>query len=427
MEIGVDMKKDVLILCQYFYPEYVSSATLPTELGEDLVKKGLSVDVLCGYPKEFYNGKKVVKNEIYKGINIRRVRYTKLNNKTKFGRLINFFSFFMSIMFKLHSMTKYKCIIVYSNPPILPLIPYFASRISKTKFIFVAFDVYPDSALRLGVIKKGSIIEKTMSFINKKVYSHAAKVVALGNEMKLYMLENSITNRSDVIEVIPNWYNGNKVTKQETIYNEEFKKLRRDFSFVVLYSGNMGLAQDMETILKCMNRFKNNGDILFIFTGNGKKVEYVKKYIEDNEIKNAKVYGFLLGEDYSDVLKMADVCLVSLEKGIEGVGVPSKTYGYLAAGKPVFAIMSGDTDIARKLNEYNAGGNVIQDDVEGLEKLILKFINNKELLNTCSKNAKKLFNDLYERQVCTEMYYKMILEVLGDKEKEFGDEAYVQR
>ncbi|MCR2045359.1 glycosyltransferase family 4 protein [Anaerosalibacter massiliensis] len=420
------MRKDVLILCQYFYPEYISSATLPTELAEDLVKKGLSVDVLCGYPKEFYNDKKIAKNEVYKGINIRRVKYTALDNKTKFGRIINFFSFFMSVLFKLHSITKYKCIIVYSNPPILPLIPYFASRISKTKFIFVAFDVYPDSALILGAIKKGSIIEKIMSYINKRVYNNASKVVALGTEMKRYMLENNITNRSDIIEVIPNWYNGEKLIKQNIIFNKEFKRLRETFPFIVLYSGNMGLAQDMKTILRCMDKFKNNDNVLFVFTGNGNKVEHVKNYIKDNKIKNAKVYGFLLGEDYSDVLKMADACLVSLERGIEGIGVPSKTYGYLAAGKPVLAIMSDDTDIARKLNEYNAGGNVIQDDIEGLEELILKFINDKELLDICSKNAKRLFNDLYERQICTEMYYKMILEVLRNK-KEFGDEVYVQR
>ena len=77
-------KKKLLILCQYFYPEYVSSATLPTQMAEDLVKKGMYVDVICGWPYEYSNEKQVEKNENYKGINIKRLRYSKFNNKSKF-------------------------------------------------------------------------------------------------------------------------------------------------------------------------------------------------------------------------------------------------------------------------------------------------------------------------------------------------------
>jgi len=408
------MKKDLLILCQYFYPEYVSSATLPTELGEDLVKKGLSIDVLCGYPNEYSNGNKVPKKENYKGINIHRVKYTKLNNKTKIGRIINFFSFFLSILLRLPSLFKYKCILVYSNPPILPLIPYFVSRISKTKFVFVAFDVYPDTAIMLGMIKKGSVIEKLMHYINRKVYKHASRVIALGSEMKRYMVNHGIAIKPEIVEIIPNWYSDEKITNRSVINNKEFKNLRQKWPFIVLYSGNMGTCQDMETILKCLYKLKNNKDILFLFTGHGNKIDYVKKYIESNKIQNAKVYGFLLGDDYADVLKIADICLVSLVEGIEGLGVPSKTYGYLAFGKPVLAIMSGDTDIVRNLKEYNAGGNVLQGDVEGLEKLILQFKNDKDKLQTSGQNARKMFEDLYRRQICTEMYYKMIVDVIND-------------
>ena len=109
----------------------------------------------------------------------------------------------------------------------------------------------------------------------------------------------------------------------------------------------MGTAQDMDTILECVSMLKNREDVLFIFTGHGNKASYVKEYLNSNEIKNAKVEGFLLGSDYTDILKISDVCLVSLAAGIEGIGVPSKTYGYLAAGKPVLAIMSDETDISK--------------------------------------------------------------------------------
>lgn len=148
------MKKDVLILCQYFYPEYVSSATLPTEMAEDLVENGLSVDVLCGYPSEYSTDKDLPKKQKYKNINIRRVKYIQLNKKRTLSRLINYFSFIFSMLLRWPRMMNYKCIIVYSNPPLLPIIPAILSAIFRKKFIFVSYDIYPDLAVLMDTIKK---------------------------------------------------------------------------------------------------------------------------------------------------------------------------------------------------------------------------------------------------------------------------------
>lgn len=78
-------KKKILILCQYFYPEYVSSATLPTQMAEDLMKKGLDIDVMCGWPYEYSKQRRVKKRESYYGIHIERLKYTQLNSKSKIG------------------------------------------------------------------------------------------------------------------------------------------------------------------------------------------------------------------------------------------------------------------------------------------------------------------------------------------------------
>ncbi|MDN8759654.1 glycosyltransferase WbuB, partial [Staphylococcus aureus] len=126
--------KKLLILCQYFYPEYVSSATLPTQMAEDLVNRGMKVDVISGWPYEYSNEKIVQKKTTYKGINIQRLKYTKFNNKSKIGRICNFFSLFLMFIFKMPKMLKYDHILVYSNPPILPLIPDVLHRLFKKKY-----------------------------------------------------------------------------------------------------------------------------------------------------------------------------------------------------------------------------------------------------------------------------------------------------
>lgn len=399
-------------MCQYFYPEYVSSAVLPTQLAEDLVSKGWSVDVLCGYPTEYVVGDSISKLEAYKGISIRRLKYSGLNKQNPVGRLINYFSLMLAYLMRICTLFHYKCILVYSNPPILPLIPYYVSKWSNTNLVFVAFDVYPDAAIVHGTIKKHGLIARTMRAVNKRVYRQAKRVVALGNEMKDYLLSSEIIDRPNSIQVIPNWYSGESF-QSNTINNEKYRNLRDSWSFIVLYSGNMGSLQDMDTILDCMMLFRNRKDILFVFTGHGNKKLYVEEFIRRHGFENAVVYGFLLGDDYADVLKMADVCLVSLSKGIEGLGVPSKTYGYLAAGKPVIAIMSDKTDIVKQLIEYDAGGHVNQGDVEGFAHLLSEYMSNPALVREAGQNARLMFERFYERSICTEQYHEMIKELIG--------------
>ena len=406
----VEIKKDVAILCQYFYPEHVSSATLPTELAIGLQQRGLKVGVVSGYPQEYINEaneKKDLPNDL-DGIDIKRVKYTTFNNKSKFGRIFNFFSLFLSMLTKIFYLKKFKKIIVYSNPPILPLIPYVLKKVCKIEFIFVAFDVYPDNALKMKGIKENGLIHKLMNFVNKRVYKNASHVVLLGNEMKAYVLENNIAEKESNLEVIPNWFSNEKALESKVVVNSEFKEIKECYKFVVLYSGNMGSFQDVDTILNGILNFKNRNDIYFVFSGHGNKVEHVKGFLKDNEITNAKVFGFLTGQDYADILAISNLCLVSLEKGIEGLGVPSKTYGYLAAGKPVLAIMSSETDIARDLKEFSSGLNIQQGDINGFVNSIRRYHENNMLTKKESLNARILYESKYTKEINIEKYYKLL-------------------
>ncbi|MFD1926925.1 glycosyltransferase family 4 protein [Sporosarcina siberiensis] len=403
------MKKDVAILCQYFYPEPISSATLPTELAIGLRERGLSVGVLSGNP----GSKRAVSyDKEINGVTIKRVTYATFNDKKKVGRILNFFTLFVAMLSKTNYLRGFKTIIVYSNPPILPLIPYYLNKFFGNKFIFVSFDVYPDNALKMDLIKKGGVIHRLMNFINKRVYRKAHKVILLGSEMKDYVVENGLAQTTKNLEVIPNWYSNEASVVNQEIINEEYIKIYEENTFVVLYSGNMGLFQDMNTILEGLLTYKNNSEILFIFCGHGTKMQEVKNYIEQHNINNAKVYGFLTGSEYADVLKISDLCIVSLEQGVEGMGVPSKTYGYLAAGKPIIAIMSSKTDIAIDVLTYECGESILQGDVQGLTNAIEQYKEDTVLKQKHSINAKKLYTTKYTKEMNIEKYYELIIEKL---------------
>lgn len=377
---------------------------MPTQLSEDLINEGFKVDVICGMPKEYVNEKKIEKKEEYNGINIRRLNYTEFNNKSKVGRIINFFSLFVAFGLNIPKMLKYDHILVYSNPPILPLIPDIIHRFTKKKYSFVVYDVAPDNAIKTGATRPGSMIDRLMRYINKHVYKNASNVIVLGNEMKDYILDNKISTNPENIKVIPNWYDESNI-KPNIIHSEKFKELRAEYNKILVYSGNMGQLQDMETIMEFLKLNKDNKEILTILSGHGKKQNNVKQFIQSNNIENAIVFDFLTGTDYSDVLAVADICIVSLVKEGKGLGVPSKIYGYLAARKPLIAILDENADIVKEIKEFDAGIHINNGDAQKLYDYI-KDIPREQLIMQ-GQNAYKIYQLNYTRKISTDKYIKL--------------------
>ena len=421
------MEKNVLLLCQFFYPEHVSSAILPAQLAEDLAESGHDVSVICGWPQEFYDGNSVPQRETYKGINLYRLKYGNFNNKNKIGRIINFFSFFMSALMKLPRIMKYRVVMVYSNPPILPLIGYWAKKLAKVKLVFVGFDLYPDNAIAINAISPDGAISKLMRYINKRVYLNADRVIATSSDMKNYMLEAHKELDEERTVVIPNWYTG-EIEHSGIIKNDEFKRLRETYQLIVLYTGNMGEAQELDTIVDSiitMNKSGKYKNVLFVFTGHGSKKGQIEQKLINAGVSNARFYGFLKGQDYKDILNVSDVCLVSLKKGIEGLGVPSKTYGYLAYGKPVISIMSDETELAKNITAFKAGFNVIQNDINEFITSIESFLTRENLVREYGENSLRLHNDLYKKNISLEKYRNVIEKLTETNQVDKGDQEYV--
>ena len=124
-------------------------------------------------------------------------------------------------------------------------------------------------------------------------------------------------------------------------------------------------------------------------------------------------FDFLTGTDFTDLLKIADCYLVSLEKGVEGLSVPSKTYSYLSMGKPIIAIMNQETDIAKDLRRTRSGFSIEQGEKEALAEYILELDSNKQKVKEMGQNSQQLFVEKYTREICTNQYIEMMKNVLN--------------
>jgi glycosyltransferase involved in cell wall biosynthesis len=401
--------KKILVLSQFFYPEYVTASVLVTQMAEDLAAAGLDVEVLCGMPKEYLEGQvRAPLKEQYNGMLVKRVGYLQLSRKSKIGRLLNYFSLIASMALRWTMFLRYEYIIVYSLPPLLPLLPALMNVFFRKKFVFVCYDLYPDLAIEMNAISRGSAIDRVMKFTNRRVYPRASAIVAIGQEMKRYMLSTGLAKVADNIKVIPNWYDGDPGN-----YHEMEAGAKDVFSIV--YSGNMGICQDMDTILKCAENLRDRKDIRFIFTGHGNKAEDLKDKVLNKGMENVEFRGYLMGQEYSDMLSSADCFIVSLEKGMEGLAVPSKSYSYLAAGRPVLAIIDRDTDISRALEQYRCGYTVENGDGAGMTKRLLEMAADRPAMAQMGRNARRLYEEHYRREICTAKYVDLMRELLNKR------------
>lgn len=400
-------KRDVLFLLQFFYPEYVSSATLPFDTAKRLAEEGLSVDVLCGYPHEYTDEVNIPRKETVEGINIRRVKYLQLDRKKSLGRIVNYLSLTVTMFFRLFAMRKYKAIIVYSNPPILPLVAAWASKLFGCKLFFVAYDLYPEIALKTNTITPGNSIDKVMRFINKVVYPQATSIVALSTEMKEYIVQNRKISQENVY-VIPNWY-ADEYKANPSKEDNSFSSLIKD-RFVVGYFGNMGIAQDMEPIKEAIRYYKNDTKVCFLLAGHGSKCAEIKSMICDEKIDNAYLYDFLKGQEYIDALNSSNCAVVSLEKGLTGLCVPSKTYGYMMQGLPIIAIME-ESDIVRDVR-MGAGYSVTNNSIEDFIAIIEEAKNDVQACCDKGKVSRNLYLEKYTAKKNLEKYVQLLKSIL---------------
>ena len=404
-------KKDVLFLCQFFHPEYISSAQLPFDTAKALQKSGLTVDVLCGYPREYYSGPPVPDEEVIEGISVQRLHYLQPSRSHTLGRLINYFSFTLSVFLHMGRLKQYRTVLFYSNPPVLPWVASWAKKRFGCKLVFVSYDLYPELALRTGALKPGSSVSRLMKHINEAVYPKLDAVVALSSEMKAFLAGNRTIDPKK-ITVIPNWYADNGEPCRDLTGNRFARELGN--KFVVSYFGNMGTVQDVDTILDAIRLLRDDGSIFFLFAGHGNKMEALKKAISEENLCNARVLDFLHGKDYRDALQISSAALISLEAGTTGLCVPSKTYSYMMEGIPLIAIMD-DSDIVSDIRS-GAGVSLKNGESQRLAALIRGMAADPQGREAMSRKCRKLYLGHYTPEICTGQYVSLFRQLLGREE-----------
>ena len=404
----------ILIFSQHFWPESFRINDIAIELS----KRGHTIDVVTGKPNypegNFFDGYKSsgFSNEYWNNISIYRFPIVSRGNKTHIRLSLNYLSFiFSTLIFAPIILRKksYDVIFVYGVSPIFQVLPAsFFGWLKNIPVVLWVQDLWPQSVQATGYIKSKFIL-KMLEYLVKYSYSHT--------DLLLVQSKSFIKFVAKLAPKIPVKYYPNSVDK--IFYNQvkdktiNIKSLESGFN--IIFAGNIGTAQSIETIVKAAEKLLPFKKIKFIFFGNGSKYNWLLDIKKSKSLDNIFIEGRYPVETMPAFMRKASVLLVSLKnEPIFSLTVPNKIQAYLAVGKPIIASMNGEG--ARIIDESKAGISVPAEDPNSLVDAIMYLykLTNRER-SQLGKNGRSFFKKNYDEDLLVNDLCNHLMSVFSEK------------
>ena len=392
-------RKKILVVCQHYYPENFQI----TPICEQLVEDGYDVTILTGLPN-YPTGivpdeyKKGHRDEIINGVHVVR-GYEIGRRKGPLWLAINYVSFTLSFLHKVNMLSgDFDIVLVYQLSPVLMALPgiKYANK-HKVPLMIYCCDLWPES-MKMYIKNEKNILFRAMKRISQKVYSRA-DVLAVQSKSFINYMEQTHGIKRDKMIYMPAF-------ADETYLETDFTSDDNVVDFVFL--GNLGIAQNLISVLEAVNKIKDVPNFKVHFVGDGSCLGQMKEFVNNNGLEDiVQFYGRRPVEEMPKFYKLADACLVSLKAdNATGLTLPSKVQGYMAAGLPIIGMIDGSAQ--EVIAEAKCGLCVNADDVDGFARVMKNFIENKEEYRDFGLNGRKYFKDNFNKRKLLDSIEKSI-------------------
>ncbi|TWU01808.1 glycosyltransferase family 4 protein [Neorhodopirellula pilleata] len=397
------------------------------DLCEHLAAAGHDVHVVCGQPNSPRVGAEFVAQgqQEHHGVTIHRLGHSQFKKRFPAGRLLNLLSFTRATKRYLQrSRLKADVYVCETDPFLLPPVVANHAKLRGGRFIAYLQDIYPDVAEAIGKAQPG-LVTRLIRTRLQSAYQLADQIIVLGSCMKDRLTAAPWSLDPDRICIIPNWADCEKIKPIDHRDNT----LRRDWGveerFVVMHSGNMGLTQRLDVLIKATADPAWPDHAILLLIGDGAAKEHLQqlaangnvhdssnllsqenssnKSLADESSRMSKVrfLSYQPREKLAESLSAADLHVVSMHENITGCLCPSKLYGILAAGRPVLAISPESTDLARTTRHYQVGEVCRPGDAAAIAHQVATFAKqNRTETELQQQAARKLALSHYDRPVC---------------------------
>jgi glycosyltransferase involved in cell wall biosynthesis len=376
------MTKKVLMICQNYYPEIGSAANRMKNIHTQLKQKGYDVTVLTSDPS--YPNRNLYKKKEFWDEHVAEEHVIRVKTKTrKYTRnMLNRLFLYIEVTFKfvlsiLRMKKEYDFIFVSSPPIFLGIAGVIAKKKLKAPLILDIRDLWPDSLLGVGVFTNKYII-KFAHLLEKYLYKQADKTIINSEYFEEHMTNKGV--REENISFMPN-----SLTEEEMMYHETHRQNEiNDVS--VVYTGNIGLAQDIVKLLTIAERLKDTPNLTFKIIGYGIQMKEVERLINEKGLTNIKLYPAMSRKETLQEITSADIAYVSLiEQDVFKTVLPGKLIDYMGMKTPIVGDVSGYA--AHIIKEANCGLVATEKSVEQLCENIVALANEPQLRTELGKNG----------------------------------------
>ncbi len=389
-----DSKATLWIISEVFYPNETSTAYILTNIAKAMSEK-YNVKVIC----EDESKSQYIPDSFIDQVAIHKIRTVKLDERKIRSRAQRQVILTLKLFNAAFSRIRRKDnVLIVTNPAPLILAMSFLKKLIGFNYTILVHDVFPENTIPAGIFTSAN--NKVYRLIKKRfdsAYSCADKLITLGQDM-YEVIKQKVTRDNVDIEIIENWADCNRIKAENQVHDK----------INLLYAGNFGRVQGLDTLLAVIKKV-NNAKLYFYFRGKGALQNKIDETIHRCVKSNISIGGAYSRDEESAVLNSCDVAFVSLSSGMYGLGVPSKSYNIMAAGKPIIFIGDLNSEISLMIKKFDIGWRFSCEDQQKLVDFLngLTDSSRDEIYNK-GKRAREVAENYYSKDIILSKFKSLI-------------------
>ena len=399
----------VLLVNQAFWPDVTATAQHAHDLARHMTAAGVDVAVIASRSLYGKSGEALASEEVVDGIRVVRPMRSAFDKRHMLGRAFDFLAFYAAAAIRALGLPRFHVVVCFTTPPFISTVGLLQKWLRGSRFVIWVMDLYPDVPVAAGVLRRNSLTHRLCTALDRLCMRHADSVVVLGACMRERVLRRGID--PDKIKTINVWSDPEEVQNAP----EGARKLREEWGigarFVVEYAGNFGIGHDHEALFGGMRECSDQKDLCWLIVGGGKRRQALEDFVAGERISNVLFKPYQPRTRLGALLGAGDVHLVTMRQEFEGLMVPSKFYGILAAARPVVFVGPEGSEVARVIRERECGLIVPPGDGHALSAALQHLQSNPETGRRMGLRGHQAMIDQFQARIACDAWLQLLRQV----------------
>lgn len=398
---------DIVFINRFFYPDHSATSQLLSDLAFHLAGQGYRVHVLASRLRYDNPEARLPGDEVVNGVHVHRLWTSRFGRASLLGRAVDYLTFYASAAWHLlRHLRRGDVLVAKTDPPLISVVAAACAKVKRARLVNWLQDVFPEVASELQMRMVRGPLAAVLTHLRDRSLRAARCNVVLGDGMAQRLKQRGLAQGS--IRVIHNWSDGGAIQPMATESNPLRHEWGLDGRFVVAYSGNMGRAHEFDAIVAAARLLRDDPRIVFLFIGDGHGRLALEQAVAG--LPNVQFRPYQPREMLGQSLTAANAHFISLRPELEGLIVPSKFYGVMAAGRPALFVGAPGGEIASLLREHQCGHTVAPDQAQALARHIAAMADDPASAAQMGRNARALFERSFDQPVALRSWRDVLSE-----------------